>query len=73
MKKELQQMPTQPLVEIAPLRAPYPAPEGEIHLSRQRRTLPEIIRESVRLYFLPITTVVWFALKLAGRPRMKKP
>ena len=29
--------------------------------SRQRRTMSEIVRESVRLYFLPITATVQFA------------
>lgn len=73
MNKEPQQIPIQPLVEIAPLAAPRPAHEGESPVLRQRRAMPEIIRESVRLYFLPITTVVRFALKLAGRLRPQKP
>ena len=72
MNKEPQQMPTPPLVEIAPLVASRPAPEGESLVLRQRWTLPEIIRKSMHMYFLPITTVVRFALKLAGRQRLKK-
>ena len=35
--------------------------------SGQRRTMSEIVRESVRLYFLPITATVQFAQKLARR------
>ena len=41
--------------------------------SRQRRTMSEIVRESVRLYFLPITATVQFARKLARRTWMHKP
>ena len=43
------------------------------HASRQRRTMSEISRESVRLYFLPITATVQFARKLARRTWMHKP
>ena len=35
--------------------------------TRQRRIMSEIFRESVRLYFLPITATVRFARKLARR------
>ena len=41
--------------------------------SRQRRTMSEIVRESVRLYFLPITATAQFARKLARRTWMHKP
>ena len=41
--------------------------------SRQRRTMSEIVRESARLYFLPITATVQFARKLARRTWMYKP
>ena len=43
------------------------------HASRQRRTMSEIVRESVRLYFLPITATVQFARKLTQRTWMHKP
>ena len=39
---------------------------------RQRRTLSEIVRESVRLYFLPITATLQFARKLTRRTWMHK-
>ena len=43
------------------------------HASRQCRTMSEIVRESVRLYFLPITSTMQFARKLARRTWMHKP
>ena len=41
--------------------------------SQRRRTMSEIVRESVRLYFLPITSTMQFARKLARRTWMHKP
>ena len=43
------------------------------HASRQRRTMSEIVSESARLYFLPITATAQFARKLARRTWMYKP
>ena len=43
------------------------------YASRQRRTMSEIVSESARLYFLPITATAQFARKLARRTWMYKP
>ena len=66
-----------PLAQNAPLAGLEHVLEAEGRTpgdeSRQRRTLSEIVRESVRLYFLPITATVQFARKLARRTWMHKP